>query len=528
MRHIAFLRVKGRCFIHLEFRDNVEVGAGDFIVNIGDIDQIVQRNGVEMKAIIYAMGQVFARYQEKIDWSRVVAIADKDPKGIKEVRGVPVITIHELIFWEYDYIAIFSNILFDEIKTELIGEHFVSPDRIVSWRDLLVEKVDSGFKTQQFYRMYIEEYGYRKILDFGMSVLPKFYFMKQEFLPEPDAVLDGVLSLSAKLNICLYDHIYETGNIFVGDTYDAVLVWDMEQLTDAFWSGIQGHAKHLLLYTPYLMDGKFHKEQTKADLQFYGAVSCLAMPEGLFWCVDLKPIKPIVNLEDITIFVVTHKEHNLCHDLLYRPLCVGDYQKEGFLTEQTGENIAYLNPKINECTALYWIWKNTSGQYVGLNHYRRYFYNNHIICRDNYLDIEYASKILREYDIILPEISHVDNMSVFDQLNIVTDRELCHKGYQILRDEIKRKQPEYLGTFDDVLSGHDAYFCNLFVTRRDIFNQYCEWLFSFLIDATNKLDVDSYDSYNQRMMGFFAERMMTVWLRRQRLKIKELPRSIIV
>ena len=61
------------------------------------------------------------------------------------------------------------------------------------------------------------------------------------------------------------------------------------------------------------------------------------------------------------------------------------------------------------------------------------------------------------------------------------------------------------------------------MTRRDILNRYCEWLFSFLIDAASNLETASYDPYSQRVMGFFAERMMTVWLRKQRLNIKELP-----
>lgn len=480
-----------------------------------------------MKAVIYAMGQVFTHYQEKIDWSRVVAIADKDPRGVKEVGEVPVIATQELVFWEYDYIAIFSDKFFEEIKSELVGEYFISPNQIVSWRDLLVEKPNIESRILHFYRMYIGEYGYSKILDFRMTVLPKYYRAKQDFLPGDNVVLNGVSGSFAEPNTYLYDCVYEAGNICAGDTYDAVLVWDMEQLTDTFWSDIQGYAKHVLLYTPYLMNGELHREQTKAALQIYGAVSCLAMPEGLFWRVDLELKKMAVGLENMAIYVVTHREYNLCHDSLYHPLCVGGYQKNGFLTELTGENIAYLNPRINECTALYWIWKNTSEQYVGLNHYRRYFYKNRIISRDNYLDMECASEILKEYDIILSEPDIIDKMTVLDQIYNTINRELCYKGYQILRDEIKRKQPGYLGAFDDVMSGHRAFLCNMFVTRRDILNQYCEWLFSFLIDAANKLDVDSYDSYSQRLMGFFAERMMTVWLRRQRLKIKELPRIFV-
>lgn len=81
--------------------------------------------------------------------------------------------------------------------------------------------------------------------------------------------------------------------------------------------------------------------------------------------------------------------------------------------------------------------------------------------------------------------------------------------------------------FETVMRGHSFYVCNMFVTRREILNNYCEWLFSFLIEAAELLDITGYDSYSKRAMGFFAERMWTVWLMKQNLKIKELPYMVI-
>lgn len=77
------------------------------------------------------------------------------------------------------------------------------------------------------------------------------------------------------------------------------------------------------------------------------------------------------------------------------------------------------------------------------------------------------------------------------------------------------------------MNGHSAFLCNMFVTRREILNRYCEWLFSFLIEAAEAIDVEGYDSYSQRVIGFFAERMWTVWLRKNKLKIKELPYVVV-
>ena len=49
------------------------------------------------------------------------------------------------------------------------------------------------------------------------------------------------------------------------------------------------------------------------------------------------------------------------------------YKENGWRSDREGESIADLNPYINECTGLYWIWKNAQEDYVGLCHYRRYF-----------------------------------------------------------------------------------------------------------------------------------------------------------
>ena len=97
------------------------------------------------------------------------------------------------------------------------------------------------------------------------------------------------------------------------------------------------------------------------------------------------------------------------------------------------------------------------------------------------------------------------------------------KGFAIVEEALRRHQPDYHERFLEVLDGHLMYICNMFVTRKEIFDEYCTWLFSFLIEAAEQMDVSEYNAYSKRVIGFFAERMLTVWLTRQPLKIKELP-----
>lgn len=356
-----------------------------------------------------------------------------------------------------------------------------------------------------------------------MSTISRNCLTKEELALGSNAVLDGIWSGEAISNDNLYDNIYQRYTD-CKEQYDVVMLWENLQYSEDEWNYIKQQARYILIHSGYFLNGNYVKKAIEDKLRQYGKVTCIAKITGLFWIVDTQNRRFD---DDISVYVVTHRNYNLYLDGFYKPICVGDYQREGCLTEQAGENIAYLNSKINECTALYWVWKNTDTKYVGLNHYRRYFYKDEIKSIDNYLDIERASDILKTYDIILPKSYPLSKVKVIDQIRVSINQELCEKVHFLFRSKIQEKQPEYLQAYDNVMNGYNAFLCNIFVTRREIMNSYCEWLFSFLIEIAEGIDVEGYDKYSQRAVGFFAERMWTVWLRRNKLKIKELPYVII-
>ena len=63
----------------------------------------------------------------------------------------------------------------------------------------------------------------------------------------------------------------------------------------------------------------------------------------------------------------------------------------------------------------------------------------------------------------------------------------------------------------------------MLVTRKELFDSYCEWLFSFLIPVVEQADVSEYNSHDARVVGFFAERMLSVWLHHNSIRIKPMP-----
>ena len=52
--------------------------------------------------------------------------------------------------------------------------------------------------------------------------------------------------------------------------------------------------------------------------------------------------------------------------------------KKGYILDNVGNNISTLNPILGDLTGLYWIWKNNNDEFVGTNHYRRFYDENQV------------------------------------------------------------------------------------------------------------------------------------------------------
>ena len=223
-------------------------------------------------------------------------------------------------------------------------------------------------------------------------------------------------------------------------------------------------------------------------------------------------------MEGCVNYVVTHRPYPIEQDEMYRKLCVGGYSDDISASELDGKNIAEYNDRLNELTGLYWIWKNTKSGIIGMSHYRRFFDNG------GRLDMASAKRILTEdgYDIILSDLLTL-GWTLKQNIQMVMGKQLFYDAYGEIARAIARNQPEYEDDFYDVMAGRQMYHKNMFMTRREILNRYCEWLFSFLIEATGRVDVSGKSGYEKRVCGYFGETMWTVWLRKQNLKVYEMP-----
>lgn len=217
----------------------------------------------------------------------------------------------------------------------------------------------------------------------------------------------------------------------------------------------------------------------------------------------------------IKLFTITHKQFTPPPNPMYVPLHVGKANGAalGFLGDDTGDNISGKNPYYCELTGMYWIWKNYhEAEYVGICHYRRYLINE----KSSLYTEQELTDLIKNYDMITTKLltlpgSYYNGFSANHHI-----KDLLTTG-----DVIKEKYPEYYDTFERLIHGSNTYFGNIFITSKEVYNRYCEWLFDILFEVEKRTDFTGYNGYQKRLFGFLSEFLQTVWMQYHNLKVKE-------
>ena len=89
------------------------------------MEGICTKGTLMKKFLIYARGQVFEKNIKKVNLQTIVAIVDKNAGEEERFENIPIIHPLHIKNLQYDYIAIFSNQLFEEISSELIRYYFI-------------------------------------------------------------------------------------------------------------------------------------------------------------------------------------------------------------------------------------------------------------------------------------------------------------------------------------------------------------------------------------------------------------------
>lgn len=210
-------------------------------------------------------------------------------------------------------------------------------------------------------------------------------------------------------------------------------------------------------------------------------------------------------------------------DKIYLPIHVGRVEKAdlGYLGDDTGDNISAKNANYCELTGLYWAWKNLKCDYIGLCHYRRYF--AHAVSGSDMKKKKLAilqrtdyEKLLKQYDVILPKQRNYFIETVRSQYEHAHNKNDLALTEQIVAE----LYPEYSEAFCKVMGRTKLHIFNMFVMKKEKFDEYCQWLFTILFELEKRIDISSYSQYEARVFGFLSERLLNVWLEKQKLKVK--------
>ena len=87
--------------------------------------------------------------------------------------------------------------------------------------------------------------------------------------------------------------------------------------------------------------------------------------------------------------------------------------------------------------------------------------------------------------------------------------------------------PAYVPAMERYLSGTCQFFGNIFIMSRNIFFEYCDWLFPILFEFDRRSpDISTRSAQGLRAPGFLAERLLGIYYTYHKAdyKILELPR----
>lgn len=260
---------------------------------------------------------------------------------------------------------------------------------------------------------------------------------------------------------------------------------------------------------------------------------------------------------NIKILISCHKQSIVPDSEIMLPIEVGaDLRSkhiEGYIQDNSGDNISAKNKMYCELTAQYWAWKNLDADYYGFFHYRRYlnFSENKYpldswqniteerlndTCLKKYnLNDDCIRNLVETYDIVLSEEKNVAKMpdrnaSVYEQYK--NGRSLNIRDLDLVRDIIAAKHPDYLDTFDEVMKGRKTCLCNMYIMKKELFHEYMSWLFDILFEFEKKADMSEYTVEGYRTPGHLAERLLTVFCwymeKKKNLRVKRLQTVIFL
>lgn len=295
----------------------------------------------------------------------------------------------------------------------------------------------------------------------------------------------------------------------------AILIWEESQINrnesliiiatpEEYHSSIeqileqQGIANYLKIdsHTEYVLMGSYLKKNRNLNL-----IEDYEIDGGLRRCTAIG-----------IYMAVSHRDKPLIKNYTEKPwvrkIQVGaalTNERICTLTDLGEDSISGENALYGELTATYYGWKYGKYDVMGLFHYRR------VLCMT-----EGQMRLLEKgtLDVILP-LPFVCTPDASGQYG----RYLLQSDIDIMLDVIKEQDKEHFQETLDILKMPYLYNYNMFIARRIVFEDYCNWLFPLLKEITNRCEKEK-KKRMPRYVGRIGEVLTSVYFMRNEKKWK--------
>lgn len=214
----------------------------------------------------------------------------------------------------------------------------------------------------------------------------------------------------------------------------------------------------------------------------------------------------------------------MCYHDLY-PHIANDIIEPISVKIAEGDNISHKGNYYSELRVLYWAWKNVHADIIGIFHYRRFLNLKNSITQFYSVGKDFYTKyglttnriemLMQQYDVILPQkVPHrikATTPTVYEYYI----KEHYQEDIDLTLDILAKKYPEMRATAQKMIKSAKQSFCaNLIITKKELFDEYAQWLFGILFEVEKiiKKDVVDRNPYQQRVFGFLSERLLGVFI----------------
>lgn len=227
--------------------------------------------------------------------------------------------------------------------------------------------------------------------------------------------------------------------------------------------------------------------------------------------------------------------------------------KSRLIGDDTGDNISNKKYQYCELTVQYWAWKNVKADYYGLCHYRRYLsfsdkkyktesgehnagcvgvscITEDVLKKYHLTDQNKIQEDLKKYDIIIDEPIDISKTfkNNYHQMKMAPTWHNM-KDVDMALEILAEKYP-YMKDAADEYMHHisKTRLYNCFIMRADVFNDYCQYLYSILFELEKRMDTTYYSEQMYRSIGTIGERLFAIYCyylqkqKKYRIKVNQL------